>query len=368
MPQNPKMSAPVSRMPYLRQPIDFLRPPEPESYADVQPPQAPPSPAMRMPQQFKPPPLPPEGYENLAFMGYENPTPQKPASEGPVEPSVGPISMMPPPDLKERDTVLQGLKAALPAPPTPHPAMRNQAAVEALVHKLGLGASAANGSISQSDLESADVQMNQFADEMERLKTTSPRDVARINAESAGAISRGEIGGREHVANIEAASNLARQQEASRGALGVESERQSGKGSQYDLVREMMGGGFGNKTPKSISVPGVMGATFQNDQPQAALFGALDRARKAYDNSRGPWAKMMGGEGDPTLKAEVARLEGMTGLSQEQDDPEIASFAQDILADPDVNHKSWEDLQANLPQDLTPRQREQLHRILQGGR
>lgn len=164
------------------------------------------------------------------------------------------------------------------------------------------------------------------------------------------------------VAKTTAASDLARQQEISRGNLAVEQERQSGKGSQYDLVRELMGGNFSDKAPKSVSVPGVFGATFNNETGNnPAIYARLDAARKAYEAS-----KSFGGfgSGDPALKAEVDKLTQLAGLggtsSSGGGDPEIDSFAQDIVNDIDSKNLSWVQLQPMLPPELTPAQREQL--------
>lgn len=77
-------------------------------------------------------------------------------------------------------SALAGLKAASPyGGPLPayHPQMRNQATVEALRAKLGIGQGGPD--FSQADLESADRQVSAFPEMIEELKARSPLSVAQ---------------------------------------------------------------------------------------------------------------------------------------------------------------------------------------------
>lgn len=102
------------------------------------------------------------------------------------------------------DSVLNGLRGALPVEATKAPLqMRNQAAVEALAHKLGLGPSATNGSVSQADLEAADAQVSKFPEEMERLKASAPLDVARTQGQNQLAAERMRLQGQKDADQLE---------------------------------------------------------------------------------------------------------------------------------------------------------------------
>lgn len=132
----------------------------------------------------------------------------------------------------------------------------------------------------------------------------------------------------QKVAETEAAGNLARQQEASRGALGVQKEVQAGKGSQYDLVRELMSGGMGGgDRVHSVTIPGVFGATFNQDPKIGApIIKQLEAARDKVKNAWG----FMGGK--DSAQQELNQLVGLAvpqGLMPEHIKQWVEGIAQD---------------------------------------
>lgn len=265
------------------------------------------------------------------------------------------------------DSVLAGLKAAQPKPAPYRPPMRNQAEVEYMVKELGLSPQMANGGTSQYDIEQVYRPQHQFEQDMTRQKISSPRDVAEITGRNQ--LASTEAAGRSHerVAGIEGESGLRRQQEVSRGALGVETERQSGKGSGYDLMRELMNGGMGgNKQPRSVSIPGVMSATFPTEA-QSVSAPILKRLEDARNKVTQAWAGPFGGR--QQAQQELDQLVGLAvpeGLMPAH----IQEWIDGIVADPEYAGLSIDQIMEKSGQtDLDPLERAFAnHRLMNRGR
>ena len=99
------------------------------------------------------------------------------------------------------------------------------------------------------------------------------------------------------IANIQAQSDLAKQQEASRGALGVAQEQRGGamdiQKNFADLQKSLFGGGGNGETPNRVTFPGRSGGggfgfpTNPNGgNPSASLLNIVTRARQEVESAK----------------------------------------------------------------------------------
>lgn len=269
-------------------------------------------------------------------------------------------------DPTERDTALAGLKAAAPTQQPYKPAMRNQAEVEYMVKQLGLSPDLANGGTSQRDIEQVYNPIHQYQQDIERQKVGSPVAVARLQNEGQLGAENIRAGASRDVASTAAKSRLDEAYVNREGAQRLQDSNP--QGDYYRALAKTLGVNSDGQGDRQINHVGPGGVTFGNDRPTSpALFGRLDAARKAYQASQ-HWYN--GNVGDPSLKAEMDKLEQLTGVAasgngQPDEDPqEIENFASDIISDPAAGKLPWEQLQTRLPPELTPNQREHLRATL----
>lgn len=150
----------------------------------------------------------------------------------------------------------------------------------------------------------------------------TPQDMAKFGQE----LEVGKVTSPANVARITGAADLARQREASSGALGVAKEQNIGMANQYQAMRDLLATGT---APRSLSMSrgsaSVTMAPEVNKPTPTVLLQAVNKARDAYNNSTFD----MGNKLKKNLDGAIA-----TAVSQWPAEPELKTQVMSIVNDP----------------------------------
>ena len=149
---------------------------------------------------------------------------------------------------------------------------------------------------------------------------------------------------------VQAAGDLAQQQEASRGSLAVAKENTGYKSAQLDALQNMMSGGI--QPGGSVSIPGVGSIrTPAATQTPAALARDLAGIRAVYEQNPSEENKI---RLDTTIQSIVSRIPVQN--------PGITDWALEVLKDPKYETFSIDEIIASS--DATPEEAEDFRTIM----
>lgn len=180
------------------------------------------------------------------------------------------------------------------------------------------------------------------------------------------------------IARMQGEADLAKQQEASRGALGVAQEQSKGgldiQRNFADLQRSLSGNPGGQGAPQSFTLPGRTGGGSMNFGSQTshipkavppAVTQAITVARRNYEAAKQGEGMFSGGGASTAAKAALDQAIAAGIYNYPASDPAHKQFIQAILNDPQASKLGLDQvLQMKGETDLTPEEHDELQDML----